>query len=97
MTDQAPPSYKPGTRNKTQAEAQAMLKGFGERIKAARLEAGYATVTEAASKMGITRQQWNKFEWGLRSPSMDTLNQMVSKLGFNPWHLFPREESEPIE
>ncbi|MBL3649535.1 helix-turn-helix domain-containing protein [Bacillus sp. RHFS10] len=60
---------------------------LGQRLKEARLKAGYKSQTEAAKKLGITSQVLSNYEGGRRDPDTQTLKALAELYNVSADHL----------
>jgi transcriptional regulator with XRE-family HTH domain len=67
---------------------ESTRKRCGDRLRRARIEAGYETIGDAEAATGLSYQQLYDWESGKRIPCMDNLDRLVS-LGYPRSVLFP--------
>lgn len=85
----APPAPSAAPHRRMTTEESMLLRiEYGKRLRAARIEAGWDNVTEAAAKSGIGRVMLTQLESGRSSPSMATLDILVHALNLDPRLLF---------
>jgi DNA-binding XRE family transcriptional regulator len=79
-----------GRRRGKGDEGKPFKKAFAARLRELREKAGYKTVASAAKALGVHRVTVNQLEIGSRSPSAETVQDIVDVLGIDPADLFPR-------
>jgi ribosome-binding protein aMBF1 (putative translation factor) len=80
------PAPRPGPARKPVSDAE---RAFGERLREARIAAGYATQEAAAKALGIKQPLISQYEAGERIPPITRLIEIVAALGLNPRLLVP--------
>lgn len=65
---------------------------LGQRLKEARLKAGYKSQTEAAKKLGITSQVLSNYEGGRRDPDTQTLKALAELYNVSADYLLGTEK-----
>ncbi|MGW8894278.1 helix-turn-helix domain-containing protein [Bacillus subtilis] len=68
---------------------------LGQRLKEARLKAGYKSQTEAAKKLGITSQVLSNYEGGRRDPDTQTLKALAELYNVSADYLLGTEKKKP--
>ncbi|KIU11828.1 phage element (ICEBs1)transcriptional regulator (Xre family) [Bacillus subtilis] len=68
---------------------------LGQRLKEARLKAGYKSQTEAAKKLGITSQVLSNYEGGRRDPDTQTLKELAELYNVSADYLLGTEKKKP--
>ncbi|MBA5715609.1 helix-turn-helix domain-containing protein [Bacillus subtilis] len=68
---------------------------LGQRLKEARLKAGYKSQTEAAKKLGITSQVLSNYEGGRRDPDTQTLKALAELYDVSADYLLGTEKKKP--
>ncbi|MCY8198075.1 helix-turn-helix domain-containing protein [Bacillus spizizenii] len=67
---------------------------LGQRLKEARLKAGYKSQTEAAKKLGITSQVLSNYEGGRRDPDTQTLKALAELYNISADYLLGTEKKK---
>ncbi|MCY8057840.1 helix-turn-helix domain-containing protein [Bacillus vallismortis] len=67
---------------------------LGQRLKEARLKAGYKSQTEAAKKLGITSQVLSNYEGGRRDPDTQTLKALAELYNVSADYLLGTEKKK---
>ena len=68
---------------------KAIMKTFAQRLRKARLEAGYKSAAQLAGVLGLEEATYRKYERGASEPSYDTLVRVCEVLDITPNYLFP--------
>ncbi|MDU7577930.1 MAG: helix-turn-helix transcriptional regulator [Bacillus subtilis] len=68
---------------------------LGQRLKEARLKAGYKSQTEAAKQLGITSQVLSNYEGGRRDPDTQTLKALAELYNVSADYLLGTEKKKP--
>ncbi|MBY0126149.1 helix-turn-helix domain-containing protein [Bacillus subtilis] len=67
---------------------------LGQRLKEARLKAGYKSQTEAAKKLGISSQVLSNYEGGRRDPDTQTLKALAELYNVSADYLLGTEKKK---
>jgi transcriptional regulator with XRE-family HTH domain len=71
------------------ARYRAIMKTFAERLRKARLAAGYKSAASFAGVLSLEEATYRKYERGASEPSYDTLVRICELLDTTPNHLLP--------
>lgn len=59
------------------SRAKSLMRGFGDRLRAARVMSGYETAKDFSADLGMQETAYRKYERGLSVPPLDRLEMIV--------------------